>query len=101
MYELHTEKKEVLLWVFLSILEKSGPSRERSRSPRSREVPKATASITKKRNEVEDIVEKLEEPIQESTSPEELHTWAHLIHKKKHSSYRESPDKLFFFGKES
>ena len=82
--------------MFSSILEKSGPSRERSRSPRSREVPKATASITKKRNEVEDIVEKLEEANSGKYSPEQLHMWAHLIHMKKHSSYNEPPDKPFF-----
>ena len=99
MSYIYTEKKkkDVLLCVFSSAVEKSvaGRSPGRSRSPHGREVSKATASITKKSNEVADIVEKLEEANSGKYSPEQLHTWAHLIHMKKHSSYTEPPDKPF------
>lgn len=46
--------------------------------------------------EVEVIEDKLREKHSEKFSEEQLRSWAHLIHMKKHKSYDEPPDKPFF-----
>jgi hypothetical protein len=50
----------------------------------------------KNMQEVEEILEMLKKKHEENFTPEQLHTWAHMIQMKKHSSYDTAPDKPFF-----
>ena len=88
--------KQIKLWV------KRNVARKRSHSPSKPDTPSAKARRTnydshlRKMSEVELILEELKEKQGTKFTPEQLQTWAHMIHMKKHDSYEYPPDKPFF-----
>ena len=88
--------KQIKLWV------KRLQGKRRSHSPLKPAAPSAKVRKTNydshlnKMSEVELILEDLKEKHKTKCNPEQLHARAHMIHMKKHDSYKYPPDKPFF-----
>ena len=106
MWSEYKRKRCILLWINC---QKANDAVKRSRPEASAsndvEIPKTkragpgyTAHM-KSMQEVEEILETLKQKYEENFTPEQLHTWAHIIQMNKHSSYDTAPDKYFFRSK--
>ena len=102
MYKEHSEKTEIIVWVFRRQEKEGHSTTKRARSPIAQEaVKKRKTSVvnTQKLLEVEEIVDKLNKKHEGRYTPEQINVWVHLIHMKKVQSFEEPPDKPFFRGK--
>lgn len=89
------DRKEVLLWCYESSTGSKGDApTEKGKVPSGSRYD----SHTKKMAEVDDIVKKLKEKHPANFPPEQLRTWAHMIHMRNHTSNEHPPDKPFFRG---
>lgn len=95
--------KKILLWCYTGESQKKKPLKQ----PLSREHKKPNSGVQRSSNyesylnraeEVEKICQTLKEKHGSMYKPEQLRTWAHMIHVGTHVSLDEPPDKPFFRG---
>lgn len=101
MYRENKSKK-ILLWCYTGESQKKKANRQplsQVHKPRSGvQRPSNYESHLKRAEEVDEICQTLRERHASVDKPEQLRTWAHMIHVGTHVSLDEPPDKPFFRG---
>ena len=98
MYSEHNKKKKIMLWCYTgpsskkreTVPPKSGKMED---APVRKSIYDSQLEVTK---EVDGICQDLKERHGRVFSPEQLRTWAQMLHVGTHDSYEEPPDKPFF-----
>lgn len=94
MYELHTKKKRIVLWLKC----KPKTTKRSSSDPVDAPQAKRHGSLLTMMNEVSTIGEELKEKHGEKYNEQQLNCWAHMLQSNRHDSY-DSPPRKAFFGK--
>jgi len=97
MYDVFKDKKRILLWCYTSCPQ---PGKRKDDSQTKSDSSSYTAQV-KKQDEVDTIYLKLKEKHEGNFKPEQLNTWAHMLHLKTHDSFDVPPNKPFFNRKRS
>ena len=92
MYFDHEGKRKILLWCYTGLGSKK-KERETLITYKGKEMKR---SQLKKAEEVDEIYHQLEKKHKSTFKPEQLRTWAHMLHVGTHNSYEEPPNKPFF-----
>ena len=100
MYEVHQQKKQILLWCYThAATQKKLPvSQKKSDGAPKPNTGSNYATQLKKQEEVNGIFSQLKIKYEGKFKSEQLHTWAHMIYLKIHDSLDNPPDKPFFTG---
>ncbi len=99
MYKCHKKKKRILLWCYTEEAKKKKTQKQPC-SDKDKAAARASnyESQLKRSEQVEEICQKLKERHASKYKPEQLRTWAHMVHVGTHDSLETLPDKPFFRG---
>ena len=97
MYDIFKDKKRILLWCYTSCPE----ARKKKDDTQTKADSSNYSAQVKKQDEVSEIYSKLKEKHEGKFKPEQLNTWAHMLHLKTHDSFDVPPNKPFFNRKRS